>query len=184
MDKKPRAHKKNTFSGGKRVPTSNVKASRLPGKQRRQATSAGGDDAGGKPKKKARSLLGLIATSAGFAALWAWNVWSRTQHVQADKRTLAAMRRLPLAITEHAACRMDCRFIGRTEIQQALQVGKINSRKSQPGLKPCPKLVVDAAVTPAVGKRKNVQCVFAACPTETRVITVIDTDRNWECGPC
>ena len=28
------------------------------------------------------------------------------------------------------------------------------------------------------------QGVFAACPTETRVITVIDVDTNWPCGPC
>lgn len=28
------------------------------------------------------------------------------------------------------------------------------------------------------------QGVFAACPAETRVITVIDRDTNWACGPC
>ncbi len=30
----------------------------------------------------------------------------------------------------------------------------------------------------------GLQGVFAACPQETRVITVIDTDTNWPCGPC
>ncbi len=46
------------------------------------------------------------------------------------------------------------RFIGRGEIEEALRSGRINARKSQPALRPCPKYTVDAAVGPT---RKNVQ---------------------------
>ena len=28
------------------------------------------------------------------------------------------------------------------------------------------------------------QSVFAACAHETRVVTVIDRDSDWACGPC
>lgn len=54
------------------------------------------------------------------AALWAWNVWSRVQQRQEDRRILDAMLRLPLAITEHAACRMDCRCAGGGRREAAL----------------------------------------------------------------
>ena len=62
---------------------------------------------------------------------------------------------------------------------EALRSGAINQRKSQPGLRPCPKFTVDAEPG---GKR--VQAVFGACPAETTVITVIDRDTAWPCGPC
>ena len=35
-----------------------------------------------------------------------------------------------------------------------------------------------------LAKTLQVQAVFAACPRETRLITVIDTDTDWACGPC
>lgn len=48
-------------------------------------------------------------------------------------------------------------------------------------LLPCPKYVVDARV----GEQgKNVQGVFSACPSVTRVVTVIDKDTNHPCPPC
>lgn len=63
--KKPKPGK--AFAG-KHVPTSNVKATRLPGKQKQQqaAAAAGGGGGGGK-RKKDRSFWGLMAAGAGFA---------------------------------------------------------------------------------------------------------------------
>lgn len=51
----------------------------------------------------------LPSCRAHIAALWAWNVYSRVQQRREDQDTLQAMAARPLAITEHAACRMDCR---------------------------------------------------------------------------
>ena len=222
MPKKPFA--------GKRVPTSNTKAPRLKKAKKATADDSSGGDGGGR-----RSLAALLAAgAAGFAALWAWAVYSRAQQSTADRRILQAMASRPLHITEHAACRMDCRcvceggesgatainasvlqppsdaapasglrFVGRGEVTQALEHGRINRRKSAPALAPCPKYAVDAAVVVAAAaagprggggsggkqqkqqwKKKHVQAVFAACPRETRLITVIDTDTDWACGPC
>lgn len=53
------------------------------------------------------------------------------------------------------------RFIGRGEISEVLRTGRINSRKSQPALRPCPKYTVDAAVGP---RRKNVQVRLVQMP--------------------
>ena len=90
------------------------------------------------------------------------------------------------------------RFVGRGEVTQVLERGRINTHTSTPTLSPCPKYAVDAAVVVAAGpggggggggrkqqqRQKRVRAVFAACPRETRLITVIDTDTNWACGPC
>ena len=46
------------------------------------------------------------------AALWAWNVWSRAVQLQDDRDVLDRMAARPLRLTEHAACRMDCRCAG------------------------------------------------------------------------
>lgn len=146
--------------GPKSLPTSSLKAGRLPstGKKKKRAAAAGegGEGGSGGKRRKEKSFWGLLAAGAGFAgrpaallagglrlpcacgagnariaargwhgwpatwrpllsrcaaaaALWAWNVWARVQQRQEDRRILDAMLRLPLAITEHAACRMDCR---------------------------------------------------------------------------
>jgi hypothetical protein len=200
------------------------------------------------------------------AALWAWTVWARGQQGQRDRQVLDGMLARPLALTQHAECRMECRcgagegagvqwhpstvpaadhrmqtmlsspratptltcrYIGRGEIEETLRKGRINARKSQPALHPCPKYAVDATVGPqlkhvqasvgaGVGRgvgaeavlascsamrghrspgatlimpdphlvHRLPQGVFAACPRETRVLTVIDTDTDWVCGPC
>ncbi|PRW60724.1 hypothetical protein C2E21_0968 [Chlorella sorokiniana] len=178
------AKPKNPFAG--RHVGGTTKATRQPntGKKKKQPAVAAGNgsgNAGGGKKREPKSFLGLLLTGAGFAALWAWNVYSRVQQRREDQDTLQAMAARPLAVTEHAACRMDCRFVKRGEIEETLRTGRINARKSQPQLKPCPKYVVDAAVGP---HHKNVQGVFAACPHETRVLTVIDLDTNHPCGPC
>jgi hypothetical protein len=57
-----------------------------------------------------------------------------------------------------------------------LSSGAINQRKSNPGELPCPKVVVDARL----GQR-NTQGVFSACKDATKVVTVIDRDKDWEC---
>ena len=248
-------NKPKPFAAGKHVGGS-TSATRLPstGKKKRQPQAAasggdggggggdgggsrgnGGNGGGGRRGKRPKSFLGLLAAGGAYVALWAWNLWSRGQQATDDRRTLAAMLAKPLAITEHAACRMDCRcagaggrgglpvprctcvhltrwlplcaaaspphhlptpppppcsYIGRPEVEESLRVGRINARKSAPGLRPCPKYVVDATVgggRGGGGERggpKNVQAVFAACPRETRLITVIDKDTNWACGPC
>lgn len=87
-------------------------------------------------------------------------------------------------LTDHAACRMDCRFVSTKHIKHALSHGSINDRKSEPNLRPCPKYVVDDTSEVRGKTPKSVQVVFSACPTETRVLTVIDTKTNWPCGPC
>lgn len=146
-----------------------------------------GSQSGRKKKrvpKNRRSAGGFLLAAVASVATLAWTLVANARQAKKSDRILQSMRRKPLHITEHAACRMDCRFVTKKEILQSLFSGRVNMRKSDPGEAPCPKYVVDAEIKTAQGRRKAVQSVFSACPTETRLVTTIDTSTNWPCGPC
>lgn len=82
-----------------------------------------------------------------------------------------------LIYTKHARCRMHCRHIDESEVQEILKQGRINYRKSEPAARPDPKYALEG--TTHDGQR--VRIVFAAALRGTAVITVIDLDREWTC---
>jgi hypothetical protein len=144
----------------------------------------GGKHGKKKTPKGRRSVGGFLVAAVASVATLAWALVGNARHAKKSEKVLQSMRKKPLHITEHASCRMDCRFVTRKEILQSLFSGRVNMRKSNPQETPCPKYVVDAEIHTAQGRRKTVQTVFSACPTETRVVTTIDTSTNWPCGPC
>lgn len=131
-----------------------------------------------------RSAGGFLLAAVVSVATLAWALVGNARQAKRSDRALQSMRKKPLHITEHAACRMDCRFVTKNEILQSLFTGRVNVRKSEPQETPCPKYVVDAEIKTPQGRRKTIQSVFSACPTETRLVTTIDTSTNWPCGPC
>lgn len=148
-------------------------------------TSGGGAaGGGGRSKKSQRSFLGFVGVAASAVALWGWAVLQHAGARRRNRAVLDGMLRRPLTFTEHAACRMDCRFVTRQQVAAALRQGELNAMKSDLAARPCPKVVVDAELASGAGGRKAVQAVFAACRAETRVVTVIDKSTNWPCGPC
>lgn len=129
-------------------------------------------------KKKQRSVFGFFTAAVSIVGVLGWALYKGSIQRVNDKRTLKSMSRKSLFITEHAECRMGCRYISRAQVEAALQQGRINNKKSDRNLKPCPKIVVDAEVP------KPIQVVFSACRNETRLVTVIDRETNWPCSPC
>ncbi len=86
------------------------------------------------------------------------------------------MRDRPLVETRHGACRMACRHIDRAEVEGVLATGTRDpSRTRADG--PCPSHALEG--TTRDGQRARV--VLAACPDETRIVTVVDLDREWPC---
>ena len=80
--------------------------------------------------------------------------------------------------TKHADCRMDCRHITQKEVQHVMKEGKINYRKSDVKAKPCPEYALEAVTT----DNQKVRVVFAQCNYKTKVVTVIDLDKEWACN--
>lgn len=133
-----------------------------------------------KMPKSARSFTGFLALVGGIAAACAAALLQARKATKLrgdrDKRLLQSVRGVPLVVTDHAAQRMDCRHISKAEVEELLRTGSINERKSDLGLLPCPKLVVDGATG---SQKKNAQVVISACPQASHLVTVIDLDRDW-----
>jgi hypothetical protein len=79
--------------------------------------------------------------------------------------------------TKHARCRMACRHIDESEVQEILEKGVINERKSEPAGRPDPKYALEGRTHDG----QQVRIVFAPTSRGMVVITVIDLDTNWSC---
>ena len=93
----------------------------------------------------------------------------------ADDTLRARLRRKPLRISDHAACRMDCRQVSREDVEATLERGKLSKRHSTPDARPCPRWALEDG---------RVRAVWAGCRDETALVTVIDTVTDHPCGPC
>ena len=80
--------------------------------------------------------------------------------------------------TEHARCRMQCRHISQSEVEEIMQDGNINYRKSDVKANPCPLYAIEGVTS----DRQRVRIVFAQCDYKTKVVTTIDLDTEWPCS--
>ncbi|HEX6179629.1 MAG TPA: DUF4258 domain-containing protein, partial [Chitinophagaceae bacterium] len=78
---------------------------------------------------------------------------------------------------KHARCRMDCRQITAAEVEDIMQKGKINYRKSNVKANPCPVYALEGYTV----DNQHVRIVFGQCDNKTKVITCIDLDKEWQC---
>lgn len=82
-----------------------------------------------------------------------------------------------LEYSNHAKCRMKCRSISETEVEQIMQNGRINYNKSDIQNAKCPRYAVEAVTI----DDQKIRIVFAQCNDKTVVVTVIDLDTEWSC---
>jgi hypothetical protein len=82
-----------------------------------------------------------------------------------------------LIYTKHARCRMNCRHIDESEVQEILEKGRINYRKSEPAGRPDPKYALEGTTRDG----QSVRIVFAPAKRGMVVITVIDLGTEWSC---
>jgi hypothetical protein len=83
-----------------------------------------------------------------------------------------------LEYSNHARCRMDCRHITQTEVQDIMQNGKINYTKSDLQNARCPRYALEGVTQ----DNQKVRIVFAQCNEKTEVVTVIDLGTEWSCN--
>ena len=81
-----------------------------------------------------------------------------------------------LIYTKHARCRMECRHIDESEVQEILDNGKLNNNKIEESDKG--KSYPLEGVT---HDKQHVRIVFAPKQENIVVVTVIDLDRDWYC---
>ncbi|MGG9963483.1 DUF4258 domain-containing protein [Ferruginibacter sp. SUN106] len=81
-----------------------------------------------------------------------------------------------LIYTKHAKCRMECRHIDETEVQEILDNGTLNNNKIEESDKG--KSYPLEGVT---HDKQHVRIVFAPKQENLVVVTVIDLDKDWYC---
>ncbi len=79
--------------------------------------------------------------------------------------------------SNHARCRMQCRHISQTEVEETMQKGKINYDKSDLQNARCPRYAVEAVTR----DNQRVRIVYAQCNRSTTIVTVIDLGTDYEC---
>lgn len=82
-----------------------------------------------------------------------------------------------LKYSSHAKCRMDCRRISQAEVEEIMQDGKINYRKSDLDNSRCPRYALEGRTS----DEQRVRIVYAQCNESTTVVTVIDLEKEWSC---
>ena len=68
-----------------------------------------------------------------------------------------------LDYSQHASCRMQCRKISKSEVEEIMLDGKINYKKSD------------------LQNARRVRIIFAQCNEKTVVVTVIDLGTDYAC---
>lgn len=82
-----------------------------------------------------------------------------------------------LIYTKHARCRMQCRQIDESEIQEIINSGTINQRKSNANDQPCPTIALEGTSH----DNQQLRIVFAKCDDDVKVVTCIDLKNDYEC---
>ena len=81
-------------------------------------------------------------------------------------------------LTKHAKCRMQCRNIDEQDIDDILESGRKNKRKSDPYKKPCPVVALEGY---AKKDSQHIRVIAAKCSTKTKIVTVIDLEKKYNC---
>ncbi len=80
--------------------------------------------------------------------------------------------------SNHAKCRMQCRQISQSEVEEIMREGKINYNKSDLKNGRCPRYAVEGITD----DEQRVRIVFAQCNESTVVVTVIDLETEFSCN--
>jgi hypothetical protein len=72
---------------------------------------------------------------------------------------------------------MECRHISELEVEETMQEGKINYKKSDIRNSRCPRYAIEEITK----DDQHIRVVFAQCNDYTEVVTVIDLDTEWTC---
>lgn len=124
-----------------------------------------------------------------LATLWMlgcdnWSASSNTQQAIEVPKLLLQEQDLSyqgkkLVLTNHARCRMDCRKIDPYEIQEVINLNKINRQKSKPASNGrCESIAYEGRTRDG----QNARIIIGNCEDDPIVITVIDLDTKHNCS--
>jgi hypothetical protein len=80
-------------------------------------------------------------------------------------------------VSKHGRCRMDCRNLDAYEIQELIDRGRKNPKKSNSTSKPCPTIALEGVTSDG----QNARVVLGLCDNDYKIVTVIDLKNDWKC---
>lgn len=83
-----------------------------------------------------------------------------------------------LIYTKHARCRMDCRQIDESEVQEIVAENNINRGKSNPNDNRCPTYAYEGYSH----DRQHLRIIIAQCQSVWKVVTCIDLENEFACS--
>lgn len=137
-----------------------------------------------KPKSKG-STATLIIMLVLLAIVFGIKKYKESKQSYPERTTTTTegdWRHLKLVYTKHARCRMECREISEAEVEFILSNGTVNEAKSKEENEEadghCPSYALEGNTKDG----QHVRIVYGACTKITKVITVIDLDRDHTCN--
>ncbi len=82
-----------------------------------------------------------------------------------------------LVYTKHAQCRMRCRYVEESEVEEIVSTNNINPAKSQPDSQPCPKFAYEGMSH----DHQSLRIIVAQCETDWKIVTCIDLGNEFAC---
>jgi hypothetical protein len=80
-------------------------------------------------------------------------------------------------VSKHGRCRMECRNLDAYEIQEVINKGRKNPKKSNSDSKPCPTIALEGMTADG----QNARVVLGLCDGDYKIVTVIDLKNDWKC---
>jgi len=133
---------------------------------------------GGNGNDESKSGLGFVLLSACSVVAFALFRMAKKQQddafrfEQKQENIRERLKSKPLSVTNHGACRMDCRFVSHSDVKLALAKGSLSKKHST---FPERKFAFENG---------RVRAIFGENEDATTVVTVVDVDADHPCGPC
>ena len=165
--------KKKTFARNVRGERNTNNAKGTKGSKKRNNNEKGGGFFG----RRLQTMVSIVLAGSCAAFLAKFHVQKEKERKDQESRIRSKLTSKPLALTQHGACRMECRFISEKDVENALRFGRFSPKHS----------------TVERGKyafeRGRVRAIFGDNTTNdgdntTTLVTAIDIDTDHPCGPC
>ena len=129
-------------------------------------------------QSKKAGFLFLLILALAVLFITKWKAVQQQSDTEYTVRQRGFDRRIStLEYTKHALCRMDCRHISKSDVNDIMRNGEINYAKTELDDKPCPTYALQGYSNDG----QHLRVIFAQCVNKTKVVTCYDLEKEFEC---
>lgn len=129
-------------------------------------------------QSKKAGFLFLLILALAVLFITKWKAVQQQSDTEYTVRQRGFDRRIStLEYTKHALCRMDCRHISKSDVNDIMRNGEINYAKTELDDKPCPTYALQGYSNDG----QHLRVIFAQCDNKTKVVTCYDLEKEFEC---